>query len=123
MINNIEKNTVKQIETETVKQKKNYNFNEKSRYIGFRCPNKLFNSTLKGKNLTKTIVGLLEGNVKQSVKQLEGNIKQSVKQKEIQILKECIIEFNKLMSAIRPIIPPEINKNKLKEGIKACREI
>lgn len=103
---------INQDEVETVKQKKNYNFNEKSRYIGFRCPKELFNSTLKGKNLTKTIVGLLEE-----------NIKQSVKQPEIQILKECIIEFNKLMSEIRPIIPPHIDKNKIKEGIKACREI
>ena len=111
------------IEKNTVKQKKNYNFNEKTRYIGFRCPKELFNSTLKGKNLTKTIVGLLEGNIKQSVKQLDGSIKQSVKQPEIQILKECIIEFNKLMSEIRPIIPPHIDKNKIKEGIKTCREI
>ena len=123
MINIEEKNTVKQKGIETVKQKKNYNFNEKSRYIGFRCPHELFNNTLKGKSLTKTLIGLLEGNVKQSDLIVKQDEIESVKQSKLQILKECVIEFNKLMSEIKPIIPPNINKNKIKEGIMVCREI
>ena len=41
----------------------------------------------------------------------------------IKVLKEGILELNKLMSMTKPDIPQEIDKKKIKEGIEKCHTI
>ena len=48
----------------------------------------------------------------------DGNLVSSDNPSDEKILLDCILEFNKLMSKIRPQIPLEINKNKIMEGVK-----
>ncbi len=42
---------------------------------------------------------------------------------KLQTLKKGILEFNKLMSIIKPIIPQDINKNNISEAVKLCHTI
>lgn len=52
------------------------------------------------------------------------NIYTAIKQVDkLQTLKIGILEFNKLMSIVKPEIPLNIDKNKIKEGIELCRTI
>ncbi len=45
------------------------------------------------------------------------------KENKLQTLKRGILEFNKLMSIIKPKIPLNIDKNKIKEAIELCHTI
>jgi len=45
------------------------------------------------------------------------------KDNNLQTLKKGILEFNKLMSTIKPNIPSDIDKNKIKEAVELCHTI
>jgi len=51
------------------------------------------------------------------------NLKPNTKTNDILTLKNGILELNKMMTIIKPKIPANIDKNKIKEAIKLCHTI
>ena len=51
------------------------------------------------------------------------NLYETVDVNIIEILKSGILELNLLMDTIKPVIPSNIDKNKIKEAIKLCHTI
>ena len=51
------------------------------------------------------------------------NLKKNTISNDVLTLKKGILELNLLMSIVKPKIPSNIDKNKIKEGIELCHTI
>ena len=64
-----------------------------------------------------------EGKIIKSGKEGRYNLYETVDVNIIEILKNGILELNLLMDTIKPVIPSNIDKNKIKEAIELCHTI
>ena len=82
---------------------------EKGIIEAYKTPN------IKGKNLTYRL--------KSEHKESQSNNIIEQLERKIEKLENGILEFNKLMSIVRPKVPAEVNKNKIKEAVESCQTI
>lgn len=134
---------LKDQDPKSTEKSRHHNYNSSTRYVGFRCPNEIFEKVLKGKNKTEIIISLLEilaqfgtleqyclhqNLIPQEQYSQEGGVKQNqdlipIKKEDLKILLNGIQELNYLMMLFDREPPSEVDPNKIIKGVETCQKL